>query len=41
MDEAARLGCITGSLNVRGLGSDAGARDVDEVLALAGEVVYR
>jgi sugar/nucleoside kinase (ribokinase family) len=41
IDEAARLGCITGSLNVRGLGSDAGARDVDEALACVGEVVCR
>jgi sugar/nucleoside kinase (ribokinase family) len=41
MDEAARLGCATGSLNVRGLGSDAGARNVEEALALAGEVMYR
>jgi sugar/nucleoside kinase (ribokinase family) len=41
IDEAARLGCITGSLNVRGLGSDAGARDVDEALAFVGEVAYR
>jgi sugar/nucleoside kinase (ribokinase family) len=33
IDEAARLGCATGSLNVRGLGSDAGARDLAEALA--------
>ena len=33
IDDAARLGCATGSLNVRGLGSDAGAVDVDEALA--------
>jgi sugar/nucleoside kinase (ribokinase family) len=33
IDEAARLGCATGSLNVRGLGSDAGARDLSEALA--------
>ncbi|HWI73927.1 MAG TPA: sugar kinase [Baekduia sp.] len=31
-DDAARLGCATGTLNVRALGSDAGARDVDEAL---------
>ncbi|HLY47803.1 MAG TPA: sugar kinase [Solirubrobacteraceae bacterium] len=40
IDEAARLGCATGTLNVRGLGSDAGARDVEEALAFAGEAVY-
>jgi len=40
IDEAARLGCATGALNVRALGSDAGARDVDEALAFAGEAVY-
>jgi sugar/nucleoside kinase (ribokinase family) len=34
VDAAARLGCATGALNVRALGSDAGARDVDEALAL-------
>ena len=33
IDEAARLGCATGALNLRGLGSDAGARDVDEAIA--------
>jgi sugar/nucleoside kinase (ribokinase family) len=33
VDDAARLGCATGALNVRALGSDAGARDVDEALA--------
>lgn len=33
IDDAARLGCATGALNVRALGSDAGARDVDEALA--------
>lgn len=32
IDDAARLGCATGTLNVRALGSDAGARDVDEAL---------
>jgi sugar/nucleoside kinase (ribokinase family) len=32
IDAAARLGCATGTLNVRGLGSDAGARDVAEAL---------
>lgn len=33
VDDAARLGCATGALNVRALGSDAGARDVAEALA--------
>jgi sugar/nucleoside kinase (ribokinase family) len=33
IDQAAELGCATGALNMRGLGSDAGARDVDEALA--------
>jgi sugar/nucleoside kinase (ribokinase family) len=33
IDDAARLGCATGALNVRALGSDAGARDVGEALA--------
>jgi sugar/nucleoside kinase (ribokinase family) len=32
IDDAARLGCATGTLNVRALGSDAGARDVGEAL---------
>jgi sugar/nucleoside kinase (ribokinase family) len=41
IDEAAVLGCATGTLNVRGLGSDAGARDVEEALAFAGEAAYR
>lgn len=41
IDEAARLGCAAGALNMRGLGSDAGARDVDEALAFAGEARYR
>lgn len=42
IDESARLGCATGTLNVRGLGSDAGARDVEEALAFAArEAVYR
>jgi sugar/nucleoside kinase (ribokinase family) len=41
IEEAARLGCAAGTLNVRGLGSDAGARHVDEALAFAGEAVYR
>lgn len=41
MDEAARLGCAAAALNMRGLGSDAGARDLDEALAFAGEAPYR
>jgi sugar/nucleoside kinase (ribokinase family) len=32
VDAAAALGCATGALNLRGLGSDAGARDVQEAL---------
>ena len=36
VDEAARLGCALGALNLRGLGSDAGARDLDEALAFMG-----
>lgn len=40
IDDSARLGCATGTLNVRSLGSDAGARDIDEALAflVAGSV---
>jgi sugar/nucleoside kinase (ribokinase family) len=41
IDDAARLGCATGALNARGLGSDAGARDVDEALAFAAEAPHR
>jgi sugar/nucleoside kinase (ribokinase family) len=41
IDEAARLGCAAGALNMRGLGSDAGARNIDEALAFIGEVAYR
>jgi sugar/nucleoside kinase (ribokinase family) len=41
IDDAARLGCAAGALNMRGLGSDAGAKDVDEALAFVGEVAYR
>jgi sugar/nucleoside kinase (ribokinase family) len=37
IDDAARLGCATGALNLRGLGSDAGARDVTEALAFAAQ----
>ena len=32
VDDAAALGCATGALNLRGLGSDAGARTIDEAL---------
>jgi len=32
MDDAAALGCATGALNMRALGSDAGAGSVDEAL---------
>jgi sugar/nucleoside kinase (ribokinase family) len=39
IDEAAELGCAAGALNLRGLGSDAGARDADELLAFAAEGV--
>jgi sugar/nucleoside kinase (ribokinase family) len=35
IDAAAELGCAAGALNLRGLGSDAGARDVGELLAFA------
>jgi sugar/nucleoside kinase (ribokinase family) len=40
IDDAARLGCATGALNMRGLGSDAGARDVDEALRFLAETPY-
>jgi sugar/nucleoside kinase (ribokinase family) len=33
IDQAAALGCATGALNMRGLGSDAGAASVDEAIA--------
>jgi sugar/nucleoside kinase (ribokinase family) len=38
IDDAAELGCAAGALNLRGLGSDAGARDVEELLDFAAEV---
>jgi sugar/nucleoside kinase (ribokinase family) len=41
IDDAARLGCATGALNARGLGSDAGARDVEEALDFAAQAPYR
>ena len=39
IDDAARLGCATGALNLRGLGSDAGAHDLGEALAFLGATV--
>jgi sugar/nucleoside kinase (ribokinase family) len=41
IEDAARLGCATGGLNTRGLGSDAGARDVDEAIAYLLQTPYR
>jgi len=41
IDDAARLACATGALNMRGLGSDAGARDVDEAITFLHETPYR
>jgi sugar/nucleoside kinase (ribokinase family) len=41
IDDAARLGCATGALNMRGLGSDAGARDLAEAIAFLHETPYR
>lgn len=41
IDHAAELGCATGALNMRGLGSDAGARDVDEALAFMRDAPLR
>jgi sugar/nucleoside kinase (ribokinase family) len=41
IDDAARLGCATGALNLRGLGSDAGARDVEEAVAYMREAPHR
>jgi sugar/nucleoside kinase (ribokinase family) len=41
IDDAARLGCATGALNMRGLGSDAGARDAAEALAFLHETPCR
>jgi sugar/nucleoside kinase (ribokinase family) len=39
IDEAARLGNATGALNLRGLGSDAGARSLDEAVEFMGSRV--
>jgi sugar/nucleoside kinase (ribokinase family) len=41
IDSAARLGCATGALNLRALGSDAGARNVDEALAFMRDAPLR
>lgn len=41
IDEAARLGCATGALNLRALGSDAGARDLDEAVAYMRDAPHR
>jgi hypothetical protein len=41
IDDAARLGCATGGLNLRALGSDAGARDVDEAIAYMRDAPHR
>jgi sugar/nucleoside kinase (ribokinase family) len=41
IDDAARLGGATGALNMRGLGSDAGARDLDEALAFLRDAPLR
>jgi sugar/nucleoside kinase (ribokinase family) len=39
IDDAAGLGCAAGALNGRALGSAAGARDADELLAFASDAV--
>jgi sugar/nucleoside kinase (ribokinase family) len=41
LDQAAALGCATGALNLRALGSDAGARDVEEALAFMQDMPLR
>jgi sugar/nucleoside kinase (ribokinase family) len=41
LDHAAELGAAAGALNMRALGSDAGARDLDEALAFLRETPYR
>jgi sugar/nucleoside kinase (ribokinase family) len=41
VDQAAELGCATGALNMRGLGSDAGASSIDEALAFMRETPRR
>lgn len=41
LDRAAELGGAAGALNMRGLGSDAGARDLDELLAFLTSTAYR
>jgi sugar/nucleoside kinase (ribokinase family) len=41
IDQAAALGCATGALNLRGLGSDVGARDVEEAIAFMRDTPLR
>jgi len=41
LDQAAALGCATGALNLRALGSDAGARNVEEALAFMQDTPLR
>jgi sugar/nucleoside kinase (ribokinase family) len=41
LDRAAELGAAAGALNMRALGSDAGARDVEEALAFLTTTPYR
>jgi sugar/nucleoside kinase (ribokinase family) len=41
IDHAAELGCATGALNMRSLGSDAGAGSVDEALAFVRDAPRR
>jgi sugar/nucleoside kinase (ribokinase family) len=41
IDQSAEMGCATGALNMRALGSDAGARDVQEALAFMRDAPHR
>ena len=41
IDDAAALGCATGALNMRGLGSDAGAGSIDEALDFMHDTPHR
>jgi sugar/nucleoside kinase (ribokinase family) len=41
LDDACRLGAAAGALNMRALGSDAGAKTLDEALAFMRETPYR
>lgn len=41
IDGAADVACAAGALNMRRLGSDAGARDVDELIGFANDTVRR